>query len=71
VPGTQLTLFFNFITQNLDSNLRSPCDTPVLKKLYRPPGLTRWTILEKEVVDEITPYRGDKDRLIDHGSPSQ
>ncbi len=50
---SQLTSFFNFITQNLDPNFRSPCDTPMLKKLYRPPGRIRWTILEKEVVDEI------------------
>jgi integrase/recombinase XerD len=49
----QLTSFFNFITQNLDPNFRSPCDTPMLKKLYRPSGPIRWTILEKEVVDEI------------------
>jgi integrase len=50
---SQLTSFFNFITQNLDPNFRSPCDTPMLKKLYRPPGPIRRTILEKEVVDEI------------------
>jgi integrase/recombinase XerD len=50
---SQLTSFFNFITQNLDPNFRSPCDTPVLKKSYRSPGLTRWAILEKEVVDEV------------------
>jgi integrase/recombinase XerD len=25
----------------------------MLKKFYRPPGLIRWTILEKEVVDEV------------------
>lgn len=25
----------------------------MLKKFYRSPGLTRWTILEKEVVDEV------------------
>jgi integrase/recombinase XerD len=47
---SQLTSFFNFVTQNLDSNFRSP---PMLKKLYRPPGSVRWTILEKKVVDEI------------------
>jgi integrase/recombinase XerD len=50
---SQLTSFFNFITQNLDPNFRSPCDTPMLKKLYRPPGPIRRTILEKEVMDEI------------------
>lgn len=50
---SQLTSFFNFVTQNLDQNFRSPCNTPMLKKFYRSPGLTRWTILEKEVVDEV------------------
>jgi integrase/recombinase XerD len=50
---SQITSFFNFITQNLDPNFRSPCDSPMLRKLYRPPGPIRWTILEKEVVDEI------------------
>ncbi len=48
----QLTSFFNFVIENLDPNFRSPCDTPMLKKFYRAPGLTRWNILEKEVVDE-------------------
>ena len=50
---SQLTSFFNFVTQNLDPNFRSPCNTPMLKKFYRSPGLIRWTILEKEVVDEV------------------
>ena len=50
---SQLTSFFNFITQNLDPDFRSPCDTPMLKKLFRSPGPIRWAILEKEVVDEI------------------
>jgi integrase/recombinase XerD len=50
---SQLTFFFNFITQNLDPDFRSPCNTPMLKKLYRRPGPIRWAILEKEVVDEI------------------
>jgi integrase/recombinase XerD len=49
---SQLTSFFNFVIENLDSSFRSPCDTPMLKKFYRAPGLTRWNILEKEVVDE-------------------
>jgi integrase/recombinase XerD len=50
---SQLASFFNFITQNHDPNFRSPCSAPMLKKLYRSPGLPRWKILEKEVVDEI------------------
>ncbi|HSB06958.1 MAG TPA: phage integrase N-terminal SAM-like domain-containing protein [Thermodesulfobacteriota bacterium] len=50
---SQLASFFNFIIQNLDHDFRSPCDAPILKKFYRSPGLIRWTILEKEVVDEV------------------
>jgi integrase/recombinase XerD len=50
---SQLTAFFNFITQNLDPNFRSPCDTPMLRKLYRSSGPIQWAILEKEIVDEI------------------
>jgi hypothetical protein len=29
------------------------CTTPMLRKLFRPAKITHWTILEKEVVDEI------------------
>jgi site-specific recombinase XerD len=50
---SQLASFFNFIIQNLGHDFRSPCDAPMLKKFYRSPGLIRWTILEKEVVDEV------------------
>ena len=50
---SQLTSLFNFIIQNLDHDFRSPCDTPMLKKFYRSPGLIRWNILEKEVVHEV------------------
>ena len=50
---SQLTSFFNFVTQNLDPNFRSPCDIPMLRRFYRSPGLIRWTILEKEVIDEV------------------
>src|SRR5512136_2919475 len=58
---SQLTSFFNFVIQNLDPNFRSPCDTPMLRKFYRSPGLPRWTILEKEVVDEVI-FRTTKPR---------
>jgi hypothetical protein len=50
-----------FIIQNLDDDFRSPCDTPMLKKFYRSPGLIRWTMLEKEVVDEVI-FRAIKPR---------
>ena len=33
--------------------LQNPCDTPMLKKLFRPGKLAPWQIHEKEVIDEI------------------
>jgi len=31
-----LKALFNFIRNNLDAQLQNPCDTPMLKKLFRP-----------------------------------
>ena len=48
-----LKAFFNFIRNNLDTQLPNPCDTPMLKKLSRPGKLARWQIHDKETIDEI------------------
>ena len=48
-----LKALFNFIHNNLDPQLQNPCDTPMLKKLFRTGKLTPWQIHEKEVIDEI------------------
>jgi integrase/recombinase XerD len=48
-----LKALFNFIRNNLDAQLQNPCDTPMLKKLFRPGKLTQWQIHEKDVIDEI------------------
>jgi len=48
-----LKALLNFIRNNLDAQLQNPCDTPMLKKLFRPGKLTPWQIHEKEVIDEI------------------
>ena len=32
---SHLLAFFNFIKNNLDPEFRNPCDTPMLKKLFR------------------------------------
>lgn len=50
---TVLKTFFNFIKNTSDSNITNPCDTPVLRKLFRLAKGHQWTILEKDVVDEI------------------
>ena len=48
-----LKALFNFICNNLDAQLQNPCDTPMLKKLFRPGKLTQWQIQEKETINEI------------------
>lgn len=48
-----LSAFFNLVKNTIDFDLQNPCSTPMLKKLFRPAKMTHWTILEKEVVDEI------------------
>jgi len=58
---SQLTAFFNFVTQNLDPDFRNPCNAPMLRKLYRSSGPIRWKILEKELMDEII-FRTTKSR---------
>ena len=60
-----LSAFFNFIRNSTDAQLQNPCDTPVLKKLFKNPKPNHWKIIEKEVVDEII-FRtvNPRDRLI-------
>jgi len=48
-----LASFFNFIKNAVDPKLENPCSTPMLRKLFKPAKIAHWTILEKEVVDEI------------------
>ena len=50
---SQLLAFFNFIKNHIDQNFRNPCDTPMLKKLFRARPCYNWNIIEKETVDEI------------------
>jgi len=58
---SHLLAFFNFIKNNLDPELRNPCDTPMLKKLFRVRGTFHWDIIEKETVDEVI-FRTSKPR---------
>jgi integrase len=48
-----LSAFFNFIQNNLDPDFSNPCDSPMLRKLFRPKVKVQWNILEKDTVDEI------------------
>jgi len=53
VRYAHLAAFFNVIKNNLISDFVSPCDSKMLRKLYRPKVTIQWDILEKEIVDEI------------------
>ena len=53
VRFSYLTAFFNFVKINIDSNIDNPCDSPILRKLFRPKATVHWDIIEKETVDEI------------------
>ncbi len=58
---SHLLAFFNFIKNNLDQDFRNPCDTPMLKKLFRARSSFHWNIIEKETVDEVI-FRTSKPR---------
>jgi integrase len=61
----QLAAYFNFIKNNIISDFTSPCDSKMLRKLYRPKITIQWDILEKETVDELI-FRttNARDRLL-------
>jgi len=60
-----LSAFFNFIKDNIDNSFQNPCDTPMMRKLFRAKPLGHWDIIEKEAIDEII-FRTQKlrNRLI-------
>jgi hypothetical protein len=60
-----LTSFFNFIHNNLSPDFQNPCNSPMLRKLFRPKITPNRNIIEKEAVDEII-FRSGKirNRLI-------
>jgi len=62
---SHLSAFFNFIRNNVDHSFQNPCDTPMMKKLFRAKPLAHWDIIEKESIDEII-FRTSKlrNRLI-------
>ncbi|MCP4930465.1 MAG: site-specific integrase [Candidatus Marinimicrobia bacterium] len=58
---SHLTAFFNFMRINFDCDFKNPCDSPMLRKLFRPKAIVHWDIIEKETVDEII-FRTDNVR---------
>ena len=62
---SHLTAFFNFMRNNFDCDFKNPCDSPMLRKLFRPKANVHWDNIEKDTVDEII-FRTDnvRNRLI-------
>jgi len=58
---SHLLAFFNFIKNHIDQSFRNPCDTPMLRKLFRAKPSYHWNIIEKETVDEVI-FRTSKPR---------
>ena len=46
---------------NFDCDFKNPCDSPMLRKLFRPKTIVHWDIIEKETVDKII-FRTDNVR---------
>jgi len=61
VRFSHLTAFSNFLKNNYDTDIQNPCDSPMLRKLFRPKTVVHWEIIEKETVDEII-FRTDNVR---------
>ena len=61
-----LSCFFNFIKGSVDPNLQNPCDTPILRKLFKEPKPIPWDILEKEALIADPAPRRRRWQTADH-----
>ena len=62
---TLLSAFFNFVKNSHEPNIKNPCDSPALRKLFRAGKPAQLKILEKDVVDEIIfRTRNQRNRLM-------
>jgi integrase len=50
---SSLKAFFNYIRNTIDFKIQNPCDTPILRKIFREKRLHQWKIIEKDLIDEI------------------
>jgi integrase/recombinase XerD len=48
-----LIAFSNYIKNSIDPNFQNPCDTPILRKIFKDRKASPWPIFEKELIDEI------------------
>jgi integrase/recombinase XerD len=50
---SSLKAFFNFLKNSVDAKIQNPCDTAMLRKMFRERPIQQWKIVEKDLVDEI------------------
>ena len=48
-----LSSYYNFIINTSLPSLTNPCNTTVIKKIFKRPQTVQWQIVDKETVDEI------------------
>jgi hypothetical protein len=61
----QLNALFNFAKSNIDPDFENPCESTLLKKMFKVKASRARDIIEKEVVDEIIFKTDDPmDRLM-------
>jgi len=60
-----LRAFFAFIINSGNERFQNPCDSPILRKIFKDLKPVPWKIVEKETVDEIIfRTRNQRNRLI-------
>ena len=50
---SRLQAFFNYIKNSIAPNFQNPCDTPILRKIFKNRKAPPWPIFEKELIVEI------------------
>ena len=50
---SSLKAFFNYIRNTIDFEIHNPCDTPILRKIFKDQRPQQWKIIEKDLIDEI------------------
>jgi integrase/recombinase XerD len=60
-----LRAFFNHVIYRYQLTIRNPCDSPMIKKVFRPPRIGTRTVIDREAVDEVIYTTGNRrDRLL-------
>lgn len=60
-----LSAFFKFVSHSYQPGLPNPCDSAILRKIFRAARYPQWEMLDKEIVDEVIfKIPKPRDRLI-------